>query len=131
MITTTKYSVFLLLATYAGMSHASIALRDYVTRADPVWNVSLVGKVQHLTWMSGAFVGNGMLGIMLTTENGGQWGAPNETSVLRLKIGRVDVWDTRVNGSSYSIGKMETDTPRWGQGEFVLVETIIIPICKG
>ena len=90
--------------------------REYVSRADMVWNGE---QVTTLNWMQSPFAGNGMLGVMVNTEAAGcgsLWpgcsGAP-DAPVLRLKIGRVDVWDTRVRGSQYSVGDHQYDTPRY------------------
>ncbi len=44
-------------------------------------------------WLHGLFVGNGLLGIMVTAETGAPWVAAGQPGmVLRLKIGRTDVY---------------------------------------
>jgi hypothetical protein len=94
-----------------------------VSRADMVWDAQ---KVTKLDWLNSPFVGNGMLGVMLNTEADGcgtLW--PNcsrtpSSPVLRLKIGRIDVWDTRVKGSQHSVGDQQFDTPRLPIGNLFL-----------
>ena len=43
--------------------------------------------------------------------------------VLRLKVGRTDVWDTRVRGSAHAIGDQQFDTPRLPIGNLFVAPT--------
>lgn len=104
----------------------TIDWRAYVSRADMVWNGP---KVQTLSWLESPFVGNGMLGVMLNTEASGcgsLWpgcSATPASPVLRLKIGRLDVWDTRVMGSVHAVGDQQYDTPRLPIGNLFVSPT--------
>ena len=116
-----------LVVSATALSVASgIDWREYVSRGDMLWDGP---KLETLNWLQGPFAGNGLLGTLITVEKNGcgtlypGCSTSPHDPVLRVKVGRTDVWDTRVRGSKYSIGDQQYDTPRLPIGNLFIAPT--------
>ena len=84
------------------------------------WTKSPYDRVP-VTFDQAGWVGNGLLGLQFRTSRAFV-GAPYG-NVLRIDVGRRDVWDTRAPGSPYSQGSALLDRPRLPIGYWTLSPT--------
>ena len=97
------------------------------------WNTSL--SLTPDKWYDSAFLGNGALGLMIRAVDGSSDGSSDATTashsnsasrvaMLRLDLGRTDIYDDRVNPNQHTPGHAEgnfaCDRPRLPIGYFLL-----------
>lgn len=71
---------------------------SFIGKSDPIWLFEASDKSSwYKKWYDAPFVGNGNLGILTYLNN-------SETAVMRIDIGRADVWDHRMKGSDLATG---------------------------
>ena len=88
----------------------------FLSRSDMIWNwtVESPDSLPSL-WTEGPFVGNGMVGALLTVHSASPRGF-----TLQIEISRADYFDTRTPGSKYFLDDMYADTGRLPGGYFTL-----------
>lgn len=97
-----KYLLILIVLAFTSHCNAQLDVkvdwRGFIQKADPIWLFDAADKsTWYKKWYDAPFVGNGNLGILTYLNN-------SETAVMRIDIGRADVWDHRMKGSDLATG---------------------------
>ena len=96
-----------LLICIIAVTEASVDLdvdwRDFISRSDPLWEFNTSdNKSMPTMWFDAPFHGNGNLGMLILSEKIQRNG--KDKYVIRFDVGRADVWDVRMKGSTYAHG---------------------------
>jgi hypothetical protein len=111
MIFAVQCALWLIRAESIDRVALEISWPAFLARSDPVWRFNASdAKTMPEAWYESAFTGNGLLGVMVMTQN----------NALRFSLGRSDLWDVRMPGSVYAIGNAEFDRCQLPAGHFVL-----------